>query len=438
MRPAPQSEPIHPALPPGSGATGTGELVLGGCGVRALAERYGTPLYVYDADSITDSMRRAVEAMAGAGHVHYAAKAYLARWLLDRVAAEGLGLDVGSEGELGVAIAAGFPGARIRLHGNNKAATGLRQAIEEAIGAVVVDGMHELDLVIGEAERRGGQVPVLLRLNPGVEAHTHRYLQTGVTDSKFGLSIAGGEAARAVAQALAHPHAIRLLGYHAHIGTQILDLQPYRLLLRTLIDFAHGIRDSHGYWPEELSAGGGIGITYTDEQPPSLGEWLGVLRAEVSGTSGLPVPRLSVEPGRAIVGPAGVALYRAGAVKSVPGGRTYVAVDGGMADNIRPALYQARYTALAATRMHEPAATTVTIAGPYCESGDILVHDAALPRIAPGDLIALPAAGAYCLPMSSNYNGAFRPAVVTVQAGRSRLVQRRQQIADLLALDVTP
>jgi diaminopimelate decarboxylase len=432
-----QQEKLHPALPCGAEIAEIGELVLGGCGVRDLAARFGTPVYVYDRAAIRASMQQAVEAMGDAGSVHYAAKAYLARWPLEHVAAEGLGLDVSSGGELGMALAAGFPAARIRLHGNNKQRVAIRQALEAGIGAVVVDGLQELELVIAEAERRAVPAPILLRLNPGIEAHTHRYLQTGVTDSKFGLSIAGGDAARAVERALCHHPSIRLLGYHAHIGTQILDLQPYRLLMRALIAFARQMHEAHGFWPEQLSPGGGIGIAYTDETPPTLTSWIATLREELSAVGDLPVPRLGVEPGRALVGPAGVALYRAGAIKAVPGGRTYVAVDGGMADNIRPALYDARYAALAATRMHTPSTGIVTIAGPYCESGDILVRDTPLPPVVPDDLIALPAAGAYCLPMSSNYNAALRPAVVVVEAGAARLVQRRQTLADLLALDVS-
>jgi diaminopimelate decarboxylase len=244
-------------------------------------------------------------------------------------------------------------------------------------------------------------------------------------------------AAMAVDAALRRTAAIRLLGYHAHIGTQILDLAPYGLLVRTLLDFARAMYRAHRYWPESLSPGGGIGVTYTDERPPSIEAWIGVLREGLADSGDLPIPHLSVEPGRALIARAGVALYRVGAIKTLPGGTTYVAVDGGMADNIRPALYEAEYAALAATRLLEPAAGAVTVAGPFCESGDILVRNAALPPMRSGDLIALPAAGAYCLPMSSNYNGALRPAVVTVASGRATLVQRRQELADLAALDIT-
>jgi diaminopimelate decarboxylase len=427
---------IHPALPRTASVTDDGTLAIGGCSVRELARRYGTPLYVYDLATVHAVARACRDALGDGGSVHYACKAYLARWLTQALQAEGFGLDVCSGGELQQALAHGFPASRLRLHGNNKDASTLRLAVQADIGAVVVDNVPELQRLITACADEGRRAPVLLRLNPGIEAHTHRYLQTGVLDSKFGLPIAGGEAARAVRLALQYRQFISLLGYHAHIGTQILDLEPFRLLVRAMLAFAREVERESGFWPAQLSPGGGIGITYTDEAPPSPVEWLGAVQSELAALEPPRRPRLSVEPGRAIVGPAGVAIYRVGTIKRVPGGRVYVATDGGMADNIRPALYDARYAALAATRMHEPAAQVVTIAGPYCESGDLLVHDAELPAVEPGDLIALPAAGAYCLPMSSNYNGALRPAVALVSEGTMRLAQRRQTVEDLLALDV--
>ena len=427
--------PPHPALPPTAAVSADGILQFDGCSVRDLVAAYSSPLYVYSAPSIRYAAREAVAALGGAGSVHYAAKAYLARWLLDLLGAEGVQLDVCSGTELQLALRWGVPASAIRLHGNNKPDDALRLAVDTEIGAIVVDSLPELRRLIEIAALAGRRARALLRLNPGIEAHTHRYLQTGIADSKFGLALTGDAASTAVDLALAHPEALDLLGYHAHIGTQILDLEPYRVLMRTLLDFSTGTAARTGYWPRLLSPGGGPGITYTDEQPLPLAPWLAALRAEIDH---LPVdrrPLLSVEPGRAIVGPAGVALYRVGTRKEQPGGRTYLSVDGGMADNIRPALYQACYTALAATRMHAPATQRVTIAGPYCESGDILVQDVELPDVQESDLIALPAAGAYCLAMSSNYNGALRPAVVAVEAGSARLVQRRQTAGDLEALE---
>ena len=404
--------------------------------MRELAHRFGTPLYVYDLLTLRQALNACAAALGAAGLAHYAGKAYLAPWLLREIDAAGLGLDVCSATELEVALRRGFPARRIRLHGNNKPLASLEQAVRAGIAAIVVDSLPELDMIASLASQRGTPARILLRLNPGIEAHTHRYLQTGTLDSKFGLPIEGGDARRAVEAALARPQCFDLLGYHAHIGTQILDLEPYRLLVRRLLSFSHEIEAATGYWPAAISPGGGLGITYTDEVPPTPTAWLATLRQELDTIPAARRPTLEVEPGRAIIGPAGVALYRVGTIKTVPSGRTYVSVDGGMADNIRPALYQAQYAALAATRMHEVADRTATIVGPYCESGDILVHDAKVPQLQPGDLIALPAAGAYCLPMSSNYNGALRPAVVTVLDGVAHRVQRRQTVDDLLILDL--
>jgi diaminopimelate decarboxylase len=275
----------------------------------------------------------------------------------------------------------------------------------------------------------------MLRVNPGIEAHTHLYLQTGTANSKFGLPIGNGDAEEAVALALAHPRQLRLLGYHAHVGTQILDAAPYGLLTRTLLVFAERMRVRHGFWPSRISPGGGGGITYTDEAELDPAQWIEAVLREADAVRELAVPHIDIEPGRAIVGPAGMAVYTIGHVKRTDGGRTYVVVDGGMADNIRPALYQARYIALAATRMREAHSEQVTVAGPYCESGDILIEEALLPTMLPGENLVVPATGAYCLSMSSNYNGALRPAVVVVEDGEARLVQRRQTVADLVAIE---
>ena len=426
----------HPALPTGTTVSAAGSLQLGGCDVQDLADRFGTPLYVYDLQSLRQALRAWASALGDAGLAHYAGKAYIATWLLREIDAAKLGLDVCSATELELALRAGFPASRIRLHGNNKPHAALERAVRAGISAIVVDNLSELEMLAEIAAQCATPAGILLRLNPGIEAHTHRYLQTGLLDSKFGLPIEGGDARRAVAVALARPECFHLLGYHAHIGTQILELEPYRLLVRRLLSFSNEIEAATGYWPAAISPGGGLGITYTGEVPPTSASWLAALREEIDTIPTARRPAIQVEPGRAIIGPAGVALYRVGTIKAVPGGRTYVSVDGGMADNIRPALYQAEYAALPANRMHDVAERTATIAGPYCESGDILVHDARVPQLQPGDLIALPAAGAYCLPMSSNYNGALRPSVVTVLGGLARLVQRRETLDDLLSTDV--
>jgi len=442
---APDSD-LAAILPLGALVDEAGRLVLGGIDVAELAARFGTPLYVYDEETIRAACRAYTNAFArhdpgNHNHVHYAAKAYLAPWLCHILREEGLGLDVVSGGELHVALAGGVPASAIRLHGNNKPPGELREALAVGVGRIVVDNADELRLLDKLATAAERRAPILLRLSPGVEAHTHHYLQTGLLDSKFGFPIAApdddpsrGAALRAVREALSL-RGLDLRGYHAHVGTGLFEPAPIAESVRRLLSFAHLARRQTGYWPGELSPGGGLGIAYErGERPPSVAA-LAEAIARALG-DGDPPLAVSVEPGRSIVGRAGVALYTAGARKTIEGVRCYVSVDGGMADNIRPALYGARYTALAATRMREPAAHTITVAGRYCESGDILVRDAPLPDLMPGDLLAIPAAGAYCLPMSSAYNGALRPAVVVVRDGVARLVQRRGTYDDLLAYDL--
>jgi len=430
-----RAETLHRALPQSATIEPGGILSIGGCRVDDLAVRFGTPLYIYDVETIRRTMRACVGALAGGGALYYAGKAYLAPWLMRLATEEHVGLDVCSGIELEMALRSGFPASRIRLHGNYKSVEVLRLAVNADIGAVVVDSLPELRGMIEVCSHERRRVRIFLRLNPGISAHTHRYLQTGIVDSKFGLSMVSSDAYEAVGLAQAHQPQLELIGYHAHIGTQILDLDPYSLLLQRLKSFAVAMQEAHGFWPQQISPGGGIGITYTHEVAPNPAMWLKMLRQELEAFPA-PAPHISMELGRAISGPAGVALYRVGSIKEAPGHRTYVAIDGGMADNIRPALYEARYAVVAANRMDMAACQTVTIAGPYCESGDIVASDVATPTLIAGDLLALPAAGAYCLPMSSNYNGALRPAVVTVDQGQARLVQRRQTLSDLLAVDI--
>jgi len=414
-----------------------GVLTLGGIRVTDLASRYGTPCYVYDVATIETACTIVTAALGSRGRAHYAGKAYLAPWLLRRLAQWDMDLDACSATELAIALGTGFPADRIRLHGNNKSDEAMMLALENRIAAIVVDNLDELRRLIGLAAGAGHPAPVVLRLNPGVEAHTHQYLETGVASSKFGLPLSSGEARQAVELCLSHRREVSLLGYHAHIGTQVQEANPYMALMGILIQFAQDTRDAYGFWPSQLSPGGGPGITYTDEPALPLSDWLGAILAALDHLPAERRPSLHVEPGRSMIGPAGVALYTVGATKQMGGGRTYVLIDGGMADNIRPALYQAVYAAVPATRMLDGgSAVPVSVAGPFCESGDILIEQAMLPALRPGDLLAIPAAGAYCLSMSSNYNGALRPAVVTVESGTARLVQRRQTIADLLSLDV--
>jgi diaminopimelate decarboxylase len=422
-------------LPDSAEANDAGHLALGGCDVVALAEEYGTPLYVYDEATITGRARAyqagLKAAYPGESLVCYAAKAYCAPWLLRVIDSLGLGLDVVSGGELYTASAAAFPAARTYFHGNNKGADELAMALDAGVGRVVVDNLEEIDRLAGLCRERGITQQVLLRVAPGVEAHTHAHIKTGVLDTKFGVSIETGLAASAVAR-IRSAAGLELVGLHAHIGSQIFELGPYEETIARVVQFA----EAQGIDLRELSPGGGFGMRYTvDDETHSAGDITRTIaNAVCSATSTL--PKLTIEPGRSIVGPAAVAVYRVGSVKEIRDVRTYVAVDGGMADNIRPTAYGARYTPLVANRVLERADAEVAIAGRYCESGDVLMKDARLPMPRVGDLVAVPGAGAYHLSMASNYNMSPRPAVVVVKDGEARLVRRRETYADLLQAEV--
>lgn len=437
--------PLADVLPDGAAATAEGHLSLAGCDLVRLAEQYGTPLYVYDEATVRARARAYQRGLAagypGATRVCYASKAYTAPWLLRLMDAEGLGLDVVSGGELYAALQAGFPAERVLFHGNNKAEDELRLALGAGVGRVVVDNLEEVERLGRLARAVGRAQPVLLRVSPGVEAHTHAFITTGTLDTKFGLGIETG-AAEAGVRAILAEEGLELLGLHAHIGSQVFEVEPYHETIRRLLRFAAAMRDRHGLRLREVSPGGGFGIRYTPRDDPlapeAVARTIGQIVADEAERAGFggALPTVTIEPGRSIVGPAGVALYRVGSVKPIPGVRTYVAVDGGMADNIRPTTYGAVYMALLANRAHDPADSTVAIAGKYCESGDVLIREAHLPLPRVGDLLAVPASGAYHLAMASNYNMALRPAVVVVAAGRARLVRRRETYEDLLRADL--
>ena len=414
-------------------------LRLGGCDAVELTRRFGTPLYVYDEATIRARCREyrsAIEAVYPDALVLYASKAYSAPMILQIVRQEGLGLDVVSGGELFTAREVGFPPELIYFHGNNKSPDELAMALDSGVGRVVVDSFHELDLLDGLAAARGGRQPILLRLSPGVEAHTHDFRKTGILDSKFGFPISSGQAEEAVERAAGAP-GLDLLGYHCHIGSQVFELEPYVEATEVCFEFAAEMRRKHGVEVREYSPGGGWGVAYTaDDDPWPIAEIVGQVGhalQQASGQHGLGSPRMVIEPGRSIVAQAGVALYTVGAIKRIPGLRTYVSVDGGMADNIRPALYDARYEALVANKADADRTDTVTVAGKYCESGDVLIKDIALPPLETGDVLALPTSGAYNLAMASNYNQAPKPAVVLVKDGQARLMRRRQTFEELLA-----
>jgi diaminopimelate decarboxylase len=419
-----------------------GHLTVGGCDTVELAREFGTPLYVFDEEDLRArcrEFRREFEARHPDILIVYAAKAYLGRALASLVAEEGLGLDVVSGGELACARAVDFPLERVYFHGNNKSAQEIREALAAGVGRVAVDNFHELALLADAAASLGRRQAVLLRVTPGVDPHTHAYVSTGAVDSKFGLPLVGGRAEEAVVQALASP-GLEVIGLHYHLGSQITETEPYRKAAEVVLEFAARMKERHGLELREYGVGGGIAVPYTrDVATPPVAEYaetvVGALQ-EGCRRHRLPLPRLTVEPGRAIVARAAVALYTVGATKEVPGVRTYVAVDGGMADNIRPALYGSRYEALVANRMADPPQEKVTVVGRYCESGDVLIPEAEVPRLWAGDLLALPVSGAYGLAMASNYNWALRPAVVMIKDGHARLIRRRETYDDLLACDI--
>ncbi len=437
--------PLADLLPLTAGLAPGGHLALGGCDAVELAERFGTPLYVYDARTLRVQCRDYVEAFRSEypqSTVLYASKAYLSRPLARRIAAEGLGFDAVSGGEIEVLRASGVAMETVYLHGNSKERWELDLAVEAGVGRIVIDNEDEIPL-LGEAASAGGRRQgVLLRLSPGVDAHTHEKTTTGILDSKFGVPVATGAAERALAAVLEQP-SLDLRGLHMHLGSPIVELEPFELGIAVMADFAAGVcRDRFGVEVREFSPGGGFAVGYAAGDPvPPPAAYARAIASAVRrewGERGLPLPHISVEPGRSIVARAGVALYQVGARKEVPGIRTYVSVNGGMADNVRPAMYGSRYEALSAERPTAAPEETVTIAGKYCESGDVLLRDARLPRLRRGELLAVPAAGAYQLSMSSNYNLSYRPAVVLVEEGQARLLRRRERASDLMALDVEP
>ena len=434
---------LDPVVWPASARVVDGTLELGGVDVRALAQEHGTPAYVLDEDDFRARCRAWHDAFSPAdgpgGDVYYAGKAFLsvavARW----VAEEGLSLDVCTGGELAVALRAGFPVERLLFHGNNKSVGELTRAVEVGVGRVVLDSAVEVVRLAAVAEAAGVRQRVYVRVTPGVEAHTHEFVQTGQEDQKFGFSLASGAAAEAVRQVLAQP-SLELVGLHCHIGSHIFDVHGFTLAAHRMVGLLAEVRDEHGVVLPELDLGGGQGIAYTAaDDPMDVAEYADGLRAVVvreCAAVGLPVPRLAVEPGRAISGPTTVTVYEVGTVKELPGLRTYVSVDGGMSDNIRTALYDARYTAVLASRASVASPRLVTLCGKHCESGDIVVRDVPLPAdLAPGDLVAVPASGAYHRSMASNYNHVGRPPVVAVKDGSSRVLVRRETEDDLLALD---
>jgi len=403
----------------------------------ALAAEYGTPLFVYDEDALRAKAREYVAAF-GPDSVIYAGKAFLCAAMVRLVEEEGLYLDVATGGELHVGLRSGFPAGRIVFHGNNKSDDELRAALVVGVGRIVADSNDELDRLeaIGATE---GVVPrVLVRVTPGVEAHTHEYIETGTEASKFGFTVSSGVARDAALRVAASPH-LELAGLHCHIGSQIYVLDSYARAVRVVVELLRDL-DARGVRIPELNLGGGLGARYLADDPVlDVGSYARVLRdavATATADAGLDAPRVMVEPGRSIVAPAAITLYRVGTVKQIPGIGTYVAVDGGMSDNPRPVLYGAGYEAFLPARIDEPRPLECTIVGKHCEQGDIVVSGARMPDpVVVGDLLATPTTGAYGYSMASNYNKVPRPAVVFVRDGVPRLVVRRETLDDLLRLD---
>jgi len=430
-------------LPDTAGVNEKGHLTLGGCDVVKLAAEFGTPLYIFDEATLRHNCAEFRNEFGGQRYadtlVIYAAKAFINRALARIFKEEGLGLDVVSGGELAIAKSAGFPMDKIYFHGNNKLREEIELAIGWRIGRIVVDNLYELALVNEVARKSKVTQDILLRLTPGIDAHTHQYITTGIIDSKFGLPIATGQAEEAVAKAMSASN-LRLIGLHVHLGSLIFSIEPYQKAIEIVFQFAAEMKKKHSFTLQEFSPGGGFAVQYTQDTPaPDAAYYAKAIADSIHAKSkelGLKLPRLIVEPGRAIVGRAGVAIYRAGSIKEIPGVRKYVAIDGGMADNIRPALYDSKYEALVANKADQSDSERVSIVGKFCESGDVLVKDEDIPRVVPGDIIAIPVSGAYCLSMASNYNASLKPAIVMARDGKTRLIRRRESYDDLMRCDV--
>jgi diaminopimelate decarboxylase len=429
-----------PLFPPASEVNGRGHLVVGGCDVVDLAAEFGTPLYLFDEASLREKcqeFKREFGSRYADATVVYSCKAFINKALLLLINEEGIGLDVVSGGELGIARSVDFPMDEVYFAGNNKSRYELRQALECRLGRLVVDNFHELKMLGELVKEMGCMQDILLRLSPAVDPHTHRYVATGVIDSKFGIPLTQGE--KAVVTAMSMP-GVNLLGLHFHIGSQITEVEPYQESVRRLLGLAAEMKQKHSFELRELDIGGGFAVQYTLDTPvPPISFYAEVITSSiVAGCReyGLELPHLVIEPGRSMVAQAGVALYTAGVVKDIPNIRRYVSVDGGMADNIRPALYQARHEAVVANKMTRPEKETVTIAGKFCESGDVLIRDIGLPSVVAGDIIAVAGCGAYCLTEAMNYNASFKPPIVMVRDGKARLIRSRETLEDLTRHDV--
>ncbi len=426
----------------GFGPNRAGHLEISGCDALELAREFGTPLHVIDEGRVRTNCRayrESLEREYGNARALFASKALCIVATCQIVSQEGLGLDVASGGEIHTALRAAVPPRDLYFHGNNKTPDELEYALRAGVGRIIVDNEYELDLLERLTDTLDVDAYVLLRLTPGIEPHTHKAIQTGGVDSKFGFGMLDGSAHRVVAR-VSRMRRVHFHGLHAHIGSQVFELEPFRLAAQALLDFAARLRDELDITVEELNLGGGLGVRYlSSDEPPSIATYVKALSDVVKAKTAehrLTPPRLFVEPGRSIVGDAGVTLYTVGSIKSISGIRTYVAVDGGMFENPRPALYGAQYEAVVASRPTAPHTAVVAVAGRCCESGDVLIWEARLPALKPGDFLAVFSTGAYTYSMASNYNRFPRPAVVLVASGRARVVVERETYDDLVRKDV--
>lgn len=427
-----------------SNINANGHLEIGGCDVADLAAQFGTPLYIVDEALVRQRASEYVEAFKASGlrfQVAYASKAFSVMAMCAIAEQEGLSLDVVSDGELYTAMQAGFPAERIHFHGNNKTPEEINMALDAGIGCFVVDNFSELQLLNALAGDKGKKVNILLRITPGVEAHTHDYISTGQQDSKFGFDLGNGAAKQAIQEALTLPNLV-ILGVHSHIGSQIFEVEGFRMAVDKVADFAVEIRNELDLTFKVINLGGGFGIRYVEgDTPLPISEYVAAITGAIITNftkAEFPLPEIWVEPGRSMVGDAGTTLYTVGTSKHIPGVRKYIAVDGGMTDNPRPALYQSQYEAVLANRANDPAEETVSIAGKCCESGDMLIWDLELPKAEKGDLLAVFCTGAYNYAMASNYNRIRRPAVVFVKDGHADLAVKRESLENIVCNDVIP
>jgi diaminopimelate decarboxylase len=441
------AEPVDPhadlsSVLPLTAVIAEGHLRVGGVDMVQLARSQGTALYVMDEAHIRRQLRefrKWTSFHAENVETVYAGKAFMCKAMCRVVHEEGCMVLCASGGELAIALAAGVPASRIQVHGNNKTLTEIEEALDARVDRIIVDSLYELERISAAAVERGMTQPVLLRVTPGIKPDTHGYIQTGQEDSKFGFGLNHGLAMEGARHACALP-GIDFAGFHMHIGSQIFALQSYSKAIEVMVEFMERVRVETGRTVRDLDVGGGIGIKYGLADEPSTIEEFGKVVVdgikEECERQGLPVPRILIEPGRAVVANAGITLYTVGTIKELPGIRTYVAIDGGMTDNIRPALYGARYECLVANKADQPRTEIVTVAGKHCETGDLIARDVPIQQVEAGDVLAVCATGAYCQSMSSNYNKQVRPAVVFVADGAARVVVRRETYDDLLRCDV--